>query len=209
MKTAIYWIAIVGLLIANLVFYTKQRKSQLELKECELNTIVHQQQSQQIISEYEDLLLHQTKQYQDQLQIPKELLGKIRDLVGDKSDEVLIYRYPNNVCTSCVLEDLDLMKKFNNEVGVIPIVFVTFEDTRNEHIRIANELRDVNYFRIPQEELNLTSGAKEIERFFGKMDSSGTSIRNVFLPSRDLSKTTIKYFDLHFNPNRRTESINK
>lgn len=207
MKTTIYWLGIIGLSAANIFFFTKQRKSQLELKECELNISIHEQQSQQKLSEYEDLLLHQTKQYQDQLQIPKYLQAMIRDLVGDKSDEVLIYRYPNNVCSNCVLEDLDLMKKFKNQLDVIPVVLVTFEDTRNEQIRIANELRDVNYFKIPQEELNLTQGAKEVERFFGKMDSSGNSVRNIFLPSRNLSKLTIKYFDLHFNPNGKTNTI--
>lgn len=204
MKAAIYLTAIIGLLAINIAFYTKLRKSQLELTECELNTSIHQQESQQKLSEYEDLLLHQTKQYQDQLQIPKELQGKIRDLVGDKTDEVLIYRYPNNVCSSCVQEDLDLIKKFKNQVGATTIVFVTHEDTRNEHIRIANELRNVDYFRIPQKELNLTQGAKEIERFFGRLDSSGSSIQNIFLPSRNLSKLTSKYFDLHFNPNKGT-----
>ncbi|MEM9858218.1 MAG: hypothetical protein AAF843_12710 [Bacteroidota bacterium] len=205
MKTAIYWIIIVGLLVANVIFYARLRKSQIERKEYELTTSIDQQESREKLSEYEDLLLHQTKQYQDQLQIPEELQGKIRDLVGYKSDEVLIYRYPNNVCSSCVQEDLDLMKKFKNQVGVTTIVFVTHEDTRNEHIRIANELRDINYLRIPQEELNLTQGGKEIERFFGKLDSNGSSIRNIFLPSRNLSRLTLKYFALHFNPNRRAD----
>lgn len=202
MKKAIYGIGIVGLLAANVVFYAQLRKSQLALKESVLNSSVHQLQTQQKLSEYEDLLLQQTQQYQNQLSIPKELIEKIRDLVGDQSDEVLIYRYPNNVCTTCVLEDLDLMRQFKNRVNVIPIVFVTFEDTRDERIRIANELRNVNYFRIPQEELNLTQGAEEVGRFFGKMDLSGNGIRNIFLPSRDLPELTMKYFDLHFNPNR-------
>jgi hypothetical protein len=168
MKKTIYLMAIVGLLVANIVFISKIRSSQLVLKECELSARLHQLQSQQRISEYEDLLLHQTKQYQDQFQIPKDLQRMIRDLVGDKYDEVLIYRYPNNVCSSCVLEDLDLMKKFKEQVDIIPVVLVTFEDTRNEHIRISNELQDVTYFRVPQEDLNLTQGAKEVERFFWK-----------------------------------------
>jgi hypothetical protein len=132
MKKTIYLMAIVGLLVANIVFISKIRSSQLVLKECELSARLHQLQSQQRISEYEDLLLHQTKQYQDQFQIPKDLQRMIRDLVGDKYDEVLIYRYPNNVCSSCVLEDLDLMKKFKEQVDIIPVVLVTFEDTRNE-----------------------------------------------------------------------------
>ncbi len=201
MKSFVYWLAIVGLLAISAFFYGKQNKYRLELQECGANASVLSQRNHHKLSEYQELVLRQTQQYQAQLQLSEGLQRKVKEATKDDRGAVLIYRYPQHVCSSCVLEDLGLLKKFTEQSEVTPIVFVTYEDIRTEHIRISNELRGIPYIKVLQDELNLTKDGNEEERFFGKLAPDG-SVRNVFLPARDYAALTNKYFDLHFNPNR-------
>ena len=108
---------------------------------------------------------------------------------------VLIYRYPQVNCNSCIVEDLSELKMFQNEVekGKI-IVLPAYEENQRNRITFANQLANFEYKNIPEHLLVLPKDKDGFtKRYFALIDNKG-NLGEVHFPQRGNTAATKAYF---------------
>jgi hypothetical protein len=111
-----------------------------------------------------------------------------------KKKPVLIYRYAQGMCNSCIRKDLDELDNFQSQVGkdkvlILPLCFV---DDRNNKIAVKEELSrfNIDFYReelmIPLDSYNLA------RRYFAYIDKRG-HICMIFFPINEKPELTQIY----------------
>ena len=88
---------------------------------------------------------------------------------------VLIYRYSQDYCSSCVTEDLSELNILQNEVvkGKI-VVLISYEENQRNRITFANQLANFAYKNIPENLLVLPKDEEGFkQRYFALIDNKG------------------------------------
>ncbi|MDR0603464.1 MAG: hypothetical protein LBG80_04070 [Bacteroidales bacterium] len=87
------------------------------------------------------------KSYSEHKTILNEYIG-----IGESKVPLLIYRYSKNVCSSCIMKDLDELTNIQSIIGKDKVlVLPAFDNTRDDRVILANELSQFNYKNIPNE----------------------------------------------------------
>jgi hypothetical protein len=108
---------------------------------------------------------------------------------------VLIYRYSDAMCETCVFEDLTELQTFQETIGKDNILVLSaYPNDRNGRIRAANELAYFNHRNISMDSLIVpmseTDGHK---RYFALINEKG-DIEMAFFPRRGKPELTRMYF---------------
>lgn len=117
----------------------------------------------------------------------------ILKLIPNKN--VLIYRYSEYMCTSCVDEDLNLFFDFaKNNRMLETYVLVDFIENRENDIRFRYELDKFNYYRLDKSLLILPKGSTGTEeRYFATIING--ELANIFFPIKGNTELTKMYFN--------------
>jgi hypothetical protein len=153
----------------------------LELNQIILNQLINSQIIEDSFEENKDTLL--------------SLLQK------DKNN-MMLYRYSDYMCSSCIQEDLNLLNEFQKGNKSFKIcVAVDYVENRENHIRFNSELEKFTHLRLDRALLSLpVNNTLGIEsRYFTVLVND--EISYVFFPIRGNIKLTKMYFDLIENLN--------
>ena len=103
---------------------------------------------------------------------------------------VLIYRYSESTCNSCVNQELYLIEKYVgvNNVFILP----AYLDTRDNEIKLKNELHKFRYKNIPIDDLYIPSMYNIPLRYFAILDTT-KKITMHYFPKREMIGLTEKY----------------
>jgi hypothetical protein len=108
---------------------------------------------------------------------------------------ILIYRYSQAMCHTCIVEDLDELQKFQEQIGKGKILVIpAYAQDRSSEILLKNELSDFRYINIPVDSLVIpTSESGEYKRYFAFIGKNG-DIEMVFFPKINYPQFTRSYF---------------
>lgn len=109
---------------------------------------------------------------------------------------ILIYRYPEAFCESCINEDLNELYEFQEKIGYKRILILpSYQNTRENKILMQRYLSKFCYINIPLESMYIPIDYDENKqiRYMAVLDSSD-NIRNIFFPERGNIKMTRSYF---------------
>jgi hypothetical protein len=108
---------------------------------------------------------------------------------------VLIYRYSNAMCQSCIFEDIIELKNFQKTIGKDNIlVLPDYPKDRGSIIQLKNELADFRYKNIPSDSLIIpVNNIEGYQRYFAVVNKYG-NIEMVFFPKRNCPELTKMYF---------------
>lgn len=122
---------------------------------------------------------------------------EIFSLLPKNRNNIILYRYSEYMCNSCIQEDLNLLYEFQKENKSFKIcVAVDYVDNRENHIRFNSELEKFKHLRLDRTLLSLPiNNTLETEcRYFAVIVND--KISYVFFPIRGSVKLTKMYFDL-------------
>jgi len=111
-------------------------------------------------------------------------------------NRTLIYRYSQNSCAPCYLEDIFELDELGKIIGRDNMLILPAytEYDRNSRITINSEVRGLNYRNIPPDSLPLPiNKAGEHLRYFAVIDEHG-DVGMVFFPTRGRQDLTRLYF---------------
>jgi len=108
---------------------------------------------------------------------------------------ILIYRYSQNYCTSCITEDLSELNILQNEVAKGKIVVLpAYEENQRNRIAFANQLANFEYKNVPASLLILPKNEDGFaQRYFALIDNKG-NLGEVLFPERVNTAATKAYF---------------
>jgi len=121
---------------------------------------------------------------------------KNRDtILADIKYPVLIYRYSHDYCSSCIVENLSELYKFQNEIEKDKIVIMpAFEEDQINMETLASQLASFKYKNTPA---NLLVFPKDkdgfTQRYFALIDNKG-NLGEIYFPKRGDSEATKAYF---------------
>lgn len=115
--------------------------------------------------------------------------------IKDVQYPVLIYRYSDFMCSSCIFEDLSELELLLAKIGKDKILILPAgDDTRDNRIIYNNQLSKFNYFLLPNDSLVMPNDSNDMpQRYFALLDKN-KKIRNIFFPKKDNVKLTQMYF---------------
>jgi len=118
----------------------------------------------------------------------------IQEEIGGKTS-VLVYRYSKSTCGSCLMEDLQEIELFLQEIGKEKILLLpAYPDTREGRIELASVLAKFNYVNIPVESFLIPSQDGDfMQRYFAVIDEEG-NLTMVFFPRSGDPNLTRIYF---------------
>ncbi|MDR2036800.1 MAG: hypothetical protein LBQ60_02635 [Bacteroidales bacterium] len=99
---------------------------------------------------------------------------------------VLIYRYTEKACGSCIFEELNELYQFKESMDTMKLnilILPTFPDNRNNRIKLANDLANFIYINIPAHILDVPKQrmGDEEKRYFAVIDKN-RDMKMVFFP---------------------------
>lgn len=98
---------------------------------------------------------------------------------------ILIYRYPMNMCYTCLQQDLSTLLDLQSIIGKERIlIFPSFEYTRDNVIKMNNELHKFNYVNISIDTLIIPLNQDGIRQRYFALINKDQSIDMVFFPNR-------------------------
>ena len=107
---------------------------------------------------------------------------------------ILIFRYIQNTCNTCLDSQLNELLAFQEEIGKEFVwVFPVYPDDRNLMIKISAELGKFNYRNIPAKLLLIPTYNGEPQSYFAGIDGEG-DITMVFVPDKGNVFHTCRYF---------------
>ncbi len=109
---------------------------------------------------------------------------------------VLIYRYSQNTCAPCFLEDLSDLGEFCKTIGRDNVMVLPAypSNDRNSRMKMNSEINGLEYRNIPADSLALPIHKSEGEkRYFAVLDAQGR-VGMVFFPVKGRQDLTRRYF---------------
>lgn len=109
---------------------------------------------------------------------------------------ILIYRYPDAFCESCINEDLNELYEFQGKIGCKRILILpSYQNTRENKILMQRYLSKFCYINVPVESMYIPIDYDEKKqiRYMAVLDSS-QNIQNIFFPEKGNNKMTRSYF---------------
>jgi len=108
---------------------------------------------------------------------------------------VLVYRYAQDNCGSCISEDLSELRIFQDEVAKGKIfILPAHEENQQNRIALANQLADLEYKNMPASLLVLPKDKDGFtQRYFALIDNKG-NLGEVHFPERGNTAATKAYF---------------
>lgn len=147
--------------------------------------------------ELNNLLFNQIKNSQCIVDIFNNRKNDILPLFSDSNDFVLVYRYSEFMCESCIQEDLNLLNCFQNENKNINVrVAVYYTDNRENRIKYKYELEKFQFIRLDETLLPFPiNDSMQVEsRYFALICDE--RIIQIFFPIRGNENLTKMYFEL-------------
>ena len=108
---------------------------------------------------------------------------------------ILIFRYIQNTCNTCLDSQLNELLTFQEEIGKEHVwVFPSYPDDRNSLVRLRAELGKFNFRNIPTELLLIPIYNGEPKSYFAWINGDG-DIQMVYVPDRSNVHHTRRYFE--------------
>lgn len=108
---------------------------------------------------------------------------------------VFIYRFSDDMCKSCIYEDLTLLRQFQSEVGYEKVLLLpAYREDRNSKIRLSNELKGFQYKNISDKVITFPID-KQINiknRYMAYINCNG-NIEMFFMPIKGEVELTKRY----------------
>lgn len=108
---------------------------------------------------------------------------------------VFIYRFSDDMCKSCIYEDLMLLRQFQSEVGYEKVLLLpAYGEDRNSQIRLSNELKNFQYKNISDKIITFPVD-KQINiknRYMAYINCNG-GIEMFFMPIKGEVELTKRY----------------
>ena len=106
--------------------------------------------------------------------------------LSEEQFPILIYRYTEAMCESCIFEELNELYKFKEDMDSMKLnilILPTFPDNRSNRIKLANTLANFTYINLPAHVLETPSqiGDNEKKRYFAVIDKN-RDLKMVFFP---------------------------
>jgi hypothetical protein len=109
---------------------------------------------------------------------------------------LLIYRYSLDMCSRCILEDLSELYNCQKIIGKNNImVLPTFENTRDNQIRIINDLEYFHFQNIPLDFLLIPLDSDKTRRRYFAVINKNENIEMIFFSESLDEKRTKAYLD--------------
>ena len=108
---------------------------------------------------------------------------------------VLIYRYSQDYCSSCIVEDLSELNILQNEVAKGKIfVLPAYDDDKMNRVALASQLANFEYKNMPASLLVLPKDNEGFkQRYFALIDNKG-NLGEIHFPQRGNTAATKAYF---------------
>jgi hypothetical protein len=107
---------------------------------------------------------------------------KVKNIFSKKN--ILIFRYIQNSCNSCLDSQLKEILTLQEEVGKDHIwIFPAYPDDRNSRIKLSSELAKYNYRNIPADSLLIPTYEGEQRSYFAWINNEG-DVDMVFVSDR-------------------------
>lgn len=108
---------------------------------------------------------------------------------------LLIYRYNESMCKTCIFDDLENIYQEMKDVDQCKILILpSYSNKKNNIITMNNELERFNFKNIPRNQLPtpVFSEDKIERRYFAILDSTKT-MKMIFFPHKELNIFTKRY----------------
>ena len=117
------------------------------------------------------------------------------EIFFDKKKSLLIYRYAQNMCSTCIAEDLSELRNFQSEFGKSKIfILPAYENTRDGKITLMNELEHFNYKNLDAVTLPIPIDSQMLsKRYFAYINNKG-NLNMIFFPINGKPELTRAYF---------------
>lgn len=147
--------------------------------------------------ELNQIIINQIKSSQSIIVSFEENRDTIFSLLSKNKKNIILYRYSENMCSSCIQEDLSILNEFQKENKSFNVfVTVDFVDKRENYVRFNSELEKFKHLRLDKSFLSLPKNdllGSEC-RYFAVIINN--EISYIFFPIRGNIKLTKMYFDL-------------
>lgn len=116
-------------------------------------------------------------------------------ILQNNAPPFLFYRYSENMCISCINEDLSLLRKFCDQNNTFKVLIIPdYINTRENEIFLNNQLNRFHYMNIESAFFPMPRGENgEKKRYFGVVNSN-KKLQMIFFPNKGLTQLTNYYF---------------
>lgn len=127
-------------------------------------------------------------------QLSSKVYSSFHIKIVTKGFPILIYRYSNMMCWSCITEDLDVLLSFQEKIGREHVLILpAYPDDRDNRIRLANELSKFNYRNVPVDSLIIPDDEIAGARRYLALINADDEMDMLFFPRKDHPELTQRY----------------